>query len=210
MLYRVARTVLVGFARLYWRLRVTGASNVPPRGAYVVAPVHRSNVDFIAAASITRRRLRYMGKDSLWRVPLLRWLISALGAFPVRRESADREAFRRCVEVLGSGEPLVVFPEGARQSGSEVKPLHQGAAYLALRAGVPIVPVGIGGSEAAMPKGSKLLRPARIRVVVGRPIEAERREGRARASRSDVARLSERLHAVLQSLYDEASARAGA
>ena len=70
------------------------------------------------------------------------------------RGSADREALRRCVAVLEAGEPLVLFPEGERKSGPTVQPLFDGAVYVALRAGVPIVPVGIGGSERVMPKGA--------------------------------------------------------
>ncbi len=169
-----------------------------------------------------------MGKDTLWDVPVLRGIISALGAFPVHRESADREAFRRCLEVLDGGEPLVVFPEGARQSGTVVREMYQGAAYLCLRAGVPVVPVGIGGSEAAMPKGSKLPRPAKIHLVVGAPLEPDGRLGEARTSRrrrgpsgqsalargarvsrSEVRRLSSELHEELQRLFDQASAAAG-
>ncbi|MEY4251507.1 MAG: hypothetical protein RL691_388, partial [Actinomycetota bacterium] len=71
-------------------------------------------------------------------------MLSALGAFPVTRGSADREALKRCIAVLEAGEPLVLFPEGTRQSGPIVQPLFDGAAYVAVKAGVPIIPVGIG------------------------------------------------------------------
>ena len=100
ILYRVVWRALFVVTRLFWRLRIDGRENVPATGAFVLAPVHRSFIDFGLTCQVTRRRIRYMGKDSLWKVPGLRWLISALGAYPVHRGGADREALRRTVEVL--------------------------------------------------------------------------------------------------------------
>ena len=208
LLYRVCRNLLVGFCRLYWRVRVVGREHVPA-GAFVLAPVHRSNIDTPLVAGVTTRRLRYMGKDSMWKHRAPGWLFTALGAFPVRRGTADRVAMRRCLEVLAQGEPLVVFPEGGRRSGPVVGEISEGAAYLAIRAGVPIVPVGIGGSERAMTKGSWLLRPVRTAVVVGHPL-APGSDRSGRASRREVRELSERLRSELQRLFDEAQVLAGA
>ena len=210
LFYRVCRAVVVGFSRLYWRLGVDGLENLPREGPFVVAPVHRSNIDTPLVGAVTTRRLRYMGKDSMWKNPLSRWFLTALGGFPVRRGTADREALRRCVEVLEGGEPLVIFPEGSRQSGPLVQPLFEGAAYLATRAGVPLVPVGIGGSERAMPKGSKLLKPVRIHIVVGKPLEPDATAPSGRASRRAVHELTERLRQELQVRFDEARLKAGA
>ena len=127
----------------------------------MLAPVHRSNMDTPFASCVTRRRLRFMGKDTLWKRQPAAWFLSALGGFPVTRGTADREALKRCIAVLQAGEPLVLFPEGERKSGPTVQPLFDGAAYVALKAGVPIVPVGIGGSEAVMPKGASSSARAR-------------------------------------------------
>lgn len=209
LFYRFAWVILVNLGRVYWRISVTGRERVPAEGPFVLAPVHRSNVDFLVVAGLTRRRLRYMGKDSLWRVPVLRTLIDALGAFPVRRGAPDREAMRLCLKVLEDGEPLVLFPEGSRQSGPKVSDLFEGAVYTAARAGVPVVPVGIGGSEGAMPKGARLPRPVRINVVVGEPILPPEAGPRGRVSRSTVHECTGRLHAVLQALFDEASGNSG-
>jgi cytidylate kinase len=208
-LYHFCRRAIYMFARTFWRLDVIGTENLPRAGAYVVAPVHRSNVDTPLVACITTRRMRFMGKDSLWQHRAAARFFSALGGFPVHRGSADRDALRRCIEVIKGGEPLVVFPEGTRQSGSTVQDIFEGAAYIATRTGVPIVPVGIGGSEQAMPKGAKGLRPVKISIVVGKPIlPTAAAEGR-RGSRRGVRELTERLHGEVQVLFDEAQARAG-
>lgn len=203
--YAGCRAVVVGFCRVFWRLRVGGREHVPA-GPFVLAPVHRSNIDTPLVGAVTRRRLRYMGKDTMWKYRPAGWLFSALGAFGVNRAAADRDALRRCEEVLAEGEPLVLFPEGARQSGPIVQPLKDGPAWLAIRAGVPIVPVGIGGSERAMPKGARWLRPVRVHIVIGPPLRAAPGGGRLSARRQ----LSEDLRAELQRLFDEAQRRAGA
>lgn len=206
--YAFARALVVGFCRVFWRLRVEGRELVPP-GPFVLAPVHRSNVDFAIVAAVTTRRMRYLAKDSIFKYGLGRvW--ESLGAIAVVRGTPDREAMRQLEETLRGGEPVVMFPEGTRQSGPEVQPLFDGPAYVAARAGVPIVPVGIGGSERAMPKGSKLLRPVRIHVVIGRPIVPEAREEGARVPRRVVAEVTATLKDELQELFDDAQRKAGA
>jgi 1-acyl-sn-glycerol-3-phosphate acyltransferase len=206
--YYVVRAVVNGFVRVWTRLTVEGREHVPRTGAFVLAPVHRSNMDTPISACLTRRRLRFMGKDSLWRHRLPAWFLSSLGGFPVTRGTADREALRRCIAVLEAGEPLVLFPEGERKSGPVVQPLFDGAAYVALRAGVPIVPVGIGGSERVMPKGARFIRPHKVHAIVGPPITMPAaRTGRVR--RSAVHDVTAELHATLQQLFDDAQKRVG-
>ena len=206
--YAIARAACVGFCRTWCRMSVEGLDRVPATGAYVLAPVHRSNMDIPIVSVVTRRRLRYMGKDSLWKKPFWRWFLSALGGFPVTRGTADKEALARCMEVLKHGEPLVLFPEGERKSGPLVEPLFDGATFMAARVGVPIVPVGIGGSERVMPKGSKLIYPRKVHVIVGEPIRVPDNGGR-RVPREDIAKTSTELHERLQLLFDRARARAG-
>jgi len=209
LLYVVARAIVVGVTRLFTRMRVEGAHRVPRHGAFVLAPVHRSYIDTPIAAAVTRRRLRFMGKDSLWKWKGPGWVLSALGGFPVSRGSADREALKRSVQVLEAGEPLVLFPEGERKSGSVVQPLFQGASYVAVKAGVPVVPVGIGGSERVMPKGVRFPRPRKVVVVVGEPIHPPLHAPGGRAPREAVREMSDRLYAELQRLFDEADRAAG-
>lgn len=208
ILYRICRAAILAACRLYWRVTYEGLDNLPSDGAYVVAPVHRSFIDFGLVAGMTRRRLRYMGKVSLWKYELPGRLFTALGAFPVRRGAADREALRRCIEVIEGGEPLVLFPEGTRRSGPVVEELFEGTSYVAARTGVPILPIGIGGSEKALQKGKRIPRPVRLHVVVGPPIQpSPLPEGRRNPTRSALRELSARLQRELQALFDQAEAR---
>ncbi len=208
VMYSSVRAVLVGICRVYNRLRVEGTENIPATGAFILAPVHRSNTDTPLAAACTHRRMRFMGKDSLWKVKPLGRFFSAIGGFPVSRDVADREALTRCQAVLESGQPLVLFAEGERKSGRVVHPLKEGPAYLALKAGVPIIPVGIGGSERMMPKGAKFIYPTKVVVIVGAPImPAESESGRV--TKSARTEMTQRLHTDLQRLFDEAQTKAG-
>ena len=208
LFYKVMHAIVVGIVMAYTRASVVGRHHIPRNGAFVLAPIHRSNVDTPLAAAVTTRRLRFMGKDSLWKIRPIGWILSALGAFPVTRGTADREALKRCIAVLEMGEPLVLFPEGTRQFGPRVMPLFDGAAYVAVKAGVPIIPVGIGGSERVMPKGKKMIYPRKCVLVVGEPLSV-RTDDSGRVPRSAVKDLTQQLSDELQRLFDEAQRLAG-
>jgi 1-acyl-sn-glycerol-3-phosphate acyltransferase len=206
--YRFLRVVAHLVNRVYWRVEVDGASNVPATGPVILAPVHRSFMDFFAVSEVTRRKIFYMTKEEMWKSPVLGAILDAVGAFPVHREGADRLALDRAQDVLERGEVLILFPEGTRRAGPVVDGLHEGAAFLAARTGAPVVPIGVGGTAEAMPKGSKFVRPVKVHLVVGAPLAAPERSARGRVPRSQVHTLTEQLRVELQSLYDTAQARA--
>ena len=207
--YAIVRGLILLVAKIVGRIEVVGAEKIPTAGAFILAPVHRSNVDFALTSIVTKRPMRYMGKDSIWKSRALGRFVSMLGAFPVHRGTADRDAMKACIEIIRGGSPLVMFPEGTRQSGPIVQPMFDGTTYVAAKANVPIVPMGIGGTEAMLPKGSKVLRPTKLVLVVGDPIPPPARTGSGRTPRSAVGQLTERLHDEIQELFDDAQVRAG-
>ena len=204
LFYRIVRWILTTGSRLLWRVKVIGAEHVPSAGGFVVAPSHRSMMDIPLAAIPTTRRIRYMGKASLFRIPVLGWLFSTLGGFPVARDGTDRKAVRDSVAMLEAGEVLCVFPEGTRQNGPKIQPLQPGAAYLALRSGTPIVPIAMAGSE-EIRRDHKWPIPhfGRVVIVVGEPIVPEVRTSGV-VARDKVDALTATLFDTLQRLYDEA------
>ncbi|HEX4868324.1 MAG TPA: lysophospholipid acyltransferase family protein [Acidimicrobiales bacterium] len=207
--YAMVRGLIWIVAKVLGRVEVVGAENVPTEGAFILAPVHRSNVDFALSSIVTTRPMRYMGKDNIWKSKALGRFVSMLGAFPVHRGSADRDALKACIDIVSGGSPLVMFPEGTRRSGPVVEDLFDGTAFVAARTRVPILPVGIGGSEAMMPKGAKMLKRSKLVLVVGDPIPAPELTEKGRVPRSAVGQLTARLHQDLQVLFDDAMARAG-
>jgi len=207
--YKIGWSIVVVPLRLYTRLTVSGREHLPREGAFILAPNHRSYLDTPFTGSVGWRRIRFMGKDTMWKYPLLGKVFSALGAFPVTRGTADREALKRAIQVLRAGEPLVLFPEGERKSGPTIQPLFDGAVYVAVKAGVPIVPIGIGGSERVMPKGSKFIYPRKVHVEIGPPILPPVAPDGGRVPRVAYAAHTELLHSEIQRLFDTAMERVG-
>lgn len=208
--YAIVRFLIWLVAKLLWRISFEGLHNVPTSGPFVLAPIHRSFIDFGLVSAVTRRPMGFMGKESLWKSKPFGAFITMLGAYPVNRGAPDRESLRRTLEILENGKPLVLFPEGTRRSGPVIEHLAEGAAFVASRAGVPLVPVGIGGSERALPKGKGLPRPVKIHVIVGPPIQpVPIAEGSRHPSRRAVKELTVQLQGTLQDLFDRAQRHAG-
>lgn len=207
-LIRGARALIVGLARGLVDLERLGVELLPEEGPFILAPVHRSYLDTPLVGTLSTRPMRYMAKDSLFRNPVAGRLLTAVGGFPVERGAADRDAIRRCLEVLGAGEPLVVFPEGTRRFGPEVGPVQEGTGYLAARAQVRVFPVGVAGTEEVLARGSVVPRPHRIVLAVGAPLEAPPARG-AKVARSELRRFADELGAGLQSVFDQARRQAG-
>lgn len=209
--YRGLRFAVLVVAKILLRISIVGGHNVPASGGFVLAPGgHRSILDTPLASLAGSRVLRYMGAETYFEIPGLGLFLRSMGGFPVERSLTDRAALRLSEEVLANGEPLVVFPEGTRQEGPIVQPLKEGAAFLACRARVPIVPIGIGGAERAMPKGARYIRPCKVAIVIGEPIHPPDRAEGERVKRSAIRNMTAQLHSSLQELFDEAQARTGA
>jgi 1-acyl-sn-glycerol-3-phosphate acyltransferase len=189
--------------KLTFRFEVIGRDRIPASGGFVVSPVHRSNLDFMLPAVAIRQPVRWMAKDSIFKGGMIDVFLYAMGSFPVNRSGVDRSSLLTCEQVVADGEPIVMFPEGRRKEGHTIEQLFDGPAYVACHQRVPILPIGIGGSDRAMPIGSKLVYPRKIVLVIGEPIYPDvPTEGRV--PRALVTATTERLHSALQPLYDQA------
>lgn len=204
LVYGTVRSLVRFVLWPYFRTRIAGREHIPASGQVILAPVHRSNLDSLMLSPLTRRRLRALAKESLFKLPPLGWVIASLGAFPVQRDSADRESMRVARELLADGNLLLVFPEGTRHEGDRVAELFDGTAWLAAKTQSPVVPVGIAGTGEAMPTGARFPRPTRVRIVVGPPIDPPEAKGSRSALRNWTAGFTE----ALQAAQDEAAERA--
>lgn len=166
----------------------------------IIAPVHRSNLDSVIIGVLGGRRLPTLAKESLFKIKPVGWWIAGLGAIPLDRDAADREATTAARKILDSGKPLMIFPEGTRQTGQQIGELFDGTTWIAAKTGATIVPVGIAGTEAAMPQGAKFPKRVPVGVAVGEPIPMP--EGRV--PRSKLTELTEQMRASLQAANDRA------
>lgn len=172
MPYFILRVVAWLLFKIPFRLKIEGKENIPASGPLIVAANHKSYLDPIVLALVFRRRIFFMAKSELFKIPLFNWVIRSLGAFSVERKEADRGAYRKALEVLSEGKILGLFPEGTRIRHSVLGPLESGVALIAVRSGAPILPVGIIGTDKVMPDGSRIPRLPRIKVAIGDPIYA--------------------------------------
>ena len=171
--YWPARALMTGIALLLARIEVVGRERVPRQGALIVASNHLNNADPPVLTIISPRRLVFMAKYEALRWPIIGLLIRLSGAFPVRRFEADIGALRQASRVLHEGEVLAMFPEGTRSKEGGLGSAYPGTAFVALRTGTPILPIGITGTETiGFPRvlfDAVRLRRARVRVVIGDP-----------------------------------------
>jgi 1-acyl-sn-glycerol-3-phosphate acyltransferase len=205
----VGRTLVALLAKIWFRTEVHGRQNLPTSGAFILSPVHRSNLDTPLLPVIRSAPIRFMGKDSLWEASrFAAWFLTTLGGFPVDRDGADRGALRLAEQILERGETLVMFPEGTRRSGPVIleENMFDGPSFLASRQQIPIVPVGIGGSERAMPIGKKFVYPRKIVFIIGEPIAPPEPNDNGRVSRRAVKEHTDLLRQRLQELFDQAMA----
>ncbi|MHB8637027.1 MAG: lysophospholipid acyltransferase family protein [Fimbriimonadaceae bacterium] len=146
----------------------SGLENVPVMGATIIAPVHFSNLDPPAVASVCPRQLRFMAKQELFK-GFFGWAIASVGAFPVKRGENDTDAIRKALAMLDDGQAVLLFPEGERGDGERLGPINRGVAMLAKRSGAQVVPTAVIGTHSMLPRGAKGAKRGHVHVVFGAP-----------------------------------------
>lgn len=162
--YFAVRWVAIFVFHLSNRVRLKGRYNVPRQGAFIVAANHLSWTDIPLIPMHFPRKVIYMAKEEYF-TSKLAWLVRFMGSFPVKRGEGDRQALRTAEEQLKKGNILVIFPEGTRSRTRTLAKAHAGMGMIALRTGVPVVPVAIWGSENALKKFR-----APVTISYGEPI----------------------------------------
>jgi 1-acyl-sn-glycerol-3-phosphate acyltransferase len=170
LLYVFGRFVCTLFVSVMAWPRYVHRDRIPRHGGVVFAANHTSYMDPVLLGTLSPRRLRFMAKLELFTNPHFGNLITALGAFPVRRATADREALRTSQTILESGGALTIFLEGGTSPDGRLQPPDLGAAMLAARANVPMLPIAIINADKLLPRRAKRPHFAHVTVAVGEPV----------------------------------------
>jgi 1-acyl-sn-glycerol-3-phosphate acyltransferase len=185
----LCRTVAVWL----YGVRVEGREHWPESGGGLICSNHQSMFDPPLVGLTCPRRMNYLARDTLFRVPGLKQLITFLDAIPIDREGGGLAGLKETLKRLKAGELVLIFPEGTRTHDGQVAPLKPGFISVARRSRVPLIPVGLDGAYQAWPRTSPIPRLGHVAVAIGEPITAEQV-----ASLSDdelLAELSRRIQA---------------
>ncbi len=169
IVYWLIRTPVQVFFHVYLRMSRIGRDHIPKQGPAIIAANHRSFFDPFVIGTMTRRPMYYVAKRELFEIhPLLSWILTALGAFPVDRGRGDRDTIETAKALLARGEIVLIFPEGTRTRPGPLGSPKRGVGRLALETGAPVIPVAVIGTE-AIRRGWRL-RPHKVQVRAGRPL----------------------------------------
>jgi 1-acyl-sn-glycerol-3-phosphate acyltransferase len=194
-IYGFCRMVFAVLFRIYFRLRVSGAHEVPSTGPVILASNHASFVDPPVVGVATPRACHYLARSTLFDHLLLGWWLRAVGVAPVDRERGSAAGLKALLGCLERGGVVLLFPEGTRTPDGRLQPARSGIGLMALKSGAPVVPVRLRGSFEAWGRHHRLPRPRRITVRFGPALRFEGPLARARTCSKE----------ELKDLYQEVS-----
>ena len=169
MIYWIAYSLLWLLSKIFFPITVDGRKHLPA-GRVIIASNHVSNLDPILLGLAYQRRISYLAKDTLFKNKVFGFFLHQVSAFPIKRNSSDIGALRQALKRLGSGDSLVMFPEGTRKGTGGPKEPQQGIGFLAVKSGVPVVPAYISGSDKVLPAGARRLTRWPVKVSFGAPL----------------------------------------
>jgi 1-acyl-sn-glycerol-3-phosphate acyltransferase len=180
------------------QMKVEGAENLRKARVAVYAPNHTSYMDIPVLFAALPFQFRILAKKELWQWPFIGWYLQRSGQMPIDigNPHATLSSLGGAVKALRGGMPLVVFPEGGRTLDGELKPFLSGAAYLAIRAQVPLVPIALKGVYGLLPIHTHHFYPGELTVRVGEPIETKGMSVRQNGELTE--RLREAMEAMLK------------
>lgn len=196
LVFAVARTLVTPLLAGWFRLQRSGCPDATPGGPLIIAANHRSVLDPLVVGLLVDQPVYFMAKKELFRRRPFGWLLSALGAFPVDRGGADRDAIDLAEQILRRGDCLVIFPEGRCMPPGPLGEPRRGVGRLAQTTGAGVLPMAISGTETT---NTRRLLPRRIRVHVGTPLSFHPDR---RATRHDARLATERIWSAVADAFD--------
>jgi 1-acyl-sn-glycerol-3-phosphate acyltransferase len=169
--WRMIGIILV--APIYFRLKVIGVEHIPKTGGFILASNHRSHLDPVILGIACFRQLSYLARSNLFHPPAFSWFIRSLNAYPIHTDDVNLSALRLAIRLLQEQNAIVIFPEGTRSRSRLMGQGKPGIAMMALKSKRPVIPAWIEGTEKSFPRGTKLIKPAKVTAYFGQPIWLE-------------------------------------
>lgn len=169
--YKACQYTIAPVLRGVWRVHATGLNHIPETGAAILASNHLSYTDHYFLPAACKRRIFFISKAQHFDVPVQRWFFEQVGVIPLKRGEGDNEAYARSIQVLNEGNLFGIYPEGTRSTDGKLHKGHTGVARLALQAGVPIIPVGMIGTDKVLPKGKSVPKLNKVTIHIGSPLD---------------------------------------
>ncbi len=174
MLYIIAKIKFLIIFKLFFRLKVTGQENIPQDGSFIIVANHSSLLDPVILGVSIKPKIIFVAAAYLFEISWLGYLLRKANSIPIQREN-DIKAIKQSLKILQRGGVLGIFPEGGIDRQKNNFPVRAGAAYLATKVGVPIVPIKIKGADKVLPRGAKFIRSLnKIEVEIKKPIFCSR------------------------------------
>lgn len=173
MIYYISRNILWLLFKIFFGYKVKYADRIPKAGPFIIAGNHFSFLDPAAAGCVTRRQVHFLARADLFDNTFFNWWGRAVGAIPIKRGRFDISAIKGTLDCLNRGGIVALFPEGTRSKDGIIKEPKAGVGFVAAKAGVPVVPVFIKGSNKALPTHAMFIRFKPIEARVGKPVDAK-------------------------------------
>lgn len=171
--YRFGYFLFKILSKILFRPNVQGRKNIPPKGAFILAPNHASSLDPHIVGTSIWREIYFFARSSLMKNRPLQMLFRLWNCITVDRDNPTPGSLKKAVQALKQGKPLVIFPEGTRSENGELQKGKLGLGFIAHKSQVPIVPVYVHGSYEILPKGIKFPRFKKLTVSIGKPLDFE-------------------------------------
>jgi len=175
LLYIIIKSFSLIIFKLIFRLKIIGSENIPKTGPFVIVANHSSLLDAFVLVSFVRPKITFMSAAYLFKIPLVGNVLRGVGAIPVQGKGSDIKLIKKAMKVLQAGGVLGIFPEGRITNEKDDFSAKAGAAYLAIKADVPIIPMAIKGSNKVLPLGAKFPKLKKIEVKIGKPISCSKK-----------------------------------
>ena len=171
LIYRIPWSLLHVIFRLYFRWHVYNEERVPSSGPIILASNHASFLDPPLIGTAVDREINYLARESLFRFPIIGWLLREWNSVPVDREGGGAKGLKAILDRLLAGGAIILFPEGTRTRDGRLQPARSGVGLAVIKSNAPVVPVRVFGTYEAYGRHVKIPRPHRIAVKFGQPMD---------------------------------------